>query len=761
MDATAVRTAFETRNPTNLRIGPGRTLPFGATVMPNGVNFSVFSMHATAAMLVLFRKGEKYPFAELVFPPEFRVGQVYTMLVFDLDWQNTEYGFRMMGPNNPKAGQIFNPDVILLDPYAKAVSGRGVWGERADPDNPYPHRARITVENFDWKGDRPLHIPVEDTVIYEMHVRSFTKHPSSGVRNPGTYDGVREKIPYLRQLGVNCVELMPMFDFDEFENSRVNKATGETLYNYWGYSTVSFFAPKAGYAAAGRDGGEINELKNLIKDLHSNGIEVVLDVVFNHTAEGNEKGPMISFKGVDNKTFYMLTPEGYYFNFSGTGNTFNCNHPAVMTFIIDCLRHWVIEYHIDGFRFDLASILARAENGAPLADPPLLKNIAHDPILRSTKLIAEPWDAGGLYHVGAFPAYGRWAEWNGKYRDDMRRFLKGDPDAVDEVSQRMMGSPDLYPGRGPIASINFITAHDGFTLYDLVSYNEKHNEANGENNRDGHNDNLSWNCGAEGETDDPNVLALRRRQMRNAIAMLFLSEGVPMLLMGDEVARTQRGNNNTYCQDNDLNYFDWTQVETNADLFRFVQRMIAFRWAHPVLRNGYHFQNRDYQKAGVADITWHGVKAWHADWSDESRMLAFMLSGKHAKGGLEMDDDIYVAMNMHWEDQTFEIPRPPTPGTRWFVFANTGQEAPDDICDPDTEPLLETNRVTLKTHSVLVLVSHPSDVPLPEEPEAEADSADAPTAEAEAAQPAPEGQADAGETDTPVSSEAPQDGAKG
>ena len=687
-------------------IGAGSPMPFGATVTADGVNFSVFSNHGTGCTLVLYHQGEEHPFAEIRFPDEYRVGNVFTMCVYDLDYEGIEYGFRMEGPYDPQAGHWFDPDNILLDPYAKAITGRGVW-KQPNPlkDNPYPYRARIIKHEFDWEGDTPLYMPIEDLVIYEMHVRSFTQHPSSGVSQPGTYAGMIEKIPYLKDVGINCVELMPIFDFNEFEHSRENPETGELLVNYWGYSTIGFFAPKAGFAASGGEGGEINELKSLIKALHKAGIEVILDVVFNHTGEGNENGPTISFRGIDNSTFYMLTPEGYYYNFSGTGNTFNCNHPAVIAFILQCLRYWVAEYHVDGFRFDLASILARAENGAPLGDPPLLKMIAHDPILGRTKVIAEPWDAGGLYHVGAFPHYGRWSEWNGKYRDAARKFIKGDEGQVEEMVQRIQGSPDLYPDRGPIASVNFVTAHDGFTLADMVSYNDKHNEANLENNMDGFNDNNSWNCGVEGETDDPAINALRRRQMKNAFTLLMVSQGVPMFLMGDEVARTQNGNNNTYCQDNDLNWFDWTLIDKNADIFRFFKRMIDFRHSHPVLRHGYHLRFTDYRDAGIPDLSWFSTEALGGDTNDERLTLAFLLSGDHAKGGLATDNDIYVAMNMHWEDQTFEIPRLPS-GKRWRVAVNTAHESPEDIYDPGKEPALgNRKRLTLVSRSVVVFIS--------------------------------------------------------
>lgn len=690
----------------SFKLRRGKPFPFGATLVPGGVNFSVYSSHATSCTLVLFEKHAPKPMAEIPFPDEFRIGNVYSMVVFDLDYENIEYGYRMNGPNNFQEGHWFNPEKILLDPYAKIIGGRDVWGKEPDWNDIYHHRGRIAFDDFDWEDDRPLEIPPEDQIIYEMHLRSFTCDQSSGVKHPGTFAGLREKISYLKELGVNAVELMPIYEFDEFENSRQSPITGETLYNYWGYSTVGFFAPKAGYAATGKLGMQMDEVKALIKEFHKNGIEVILDVVFNHTAEGNEKGPYISFRGLDNKTYYMLTPEGYYFNFSGCGNTLNCNNPVVRNIVLDCLRYWASEYHIDGFRFDLASILGRDPWGYPLANPPLLESLAFDPILAKCKLIAEAWDAGGLYQVGSFPAYGRWAEWNGKYRDALRKFIKGDG-TVGQMAQRLQGSPDLYApaGRGPATSINFITAHDGFTLADLVSYNHKHNEANGENNNDGANDNDSWNCGAEGWTDDPEINALRRRQMRNAIAILMVSQGVPMILMGDEVGRSQNGNNNTYCHDSELNWMNWDLLEKNADLFRFFKNCINFRKAHPVLRNKYHFQNRDYVGSGYADITWHGTQAWNADWSDSSRTLAFMLCGKHAKAGTVEDNSIYVAMNMHWQAQWFELPGLPG-GVNWHVFANTGCTAPDDCFDLGTEPKLDNQSgILLGDRSVVILVA--------------------------------------------------------
>jgi glycogen operon protein len=690
------------------RLRHGQPFPFGASVVPGGINFSIYSNYATAATLVLFKRGAAEPFAEIPFIRDFRMGNVVSMVVLDLDPDEIEYGYRLDGPFMPREGHRFDRTKILLDPYAKSIGGRDVWGKPIEHPEIYRYRARVMVDDFDWEGDRPLEIPEEDLIIYEMHVRGFTRHSSSGVapEHQGTFSGMIEKIPYLKTLGVNCVELMPIFEFDELDNPRYNPLTGKPLYNYWGYSTVGFYAPKAGYATAGRTGGQVDELKLLIKELHRNGIEVILDVVFNHTAEGDEHGETISFRGFDNKTYYMLTPEGYYLNFSGCGNTLNCNHPVVRVFVLDCLRYWASEFHIDGFRFDLASILGRDMNGEPLANPPLLENLAYDPVLAKCKLIAEAWDAGGLYQVGSFPDYDRWGEWNGKYRDDMRRFLKGDPGMLKAVAQRLQGSPDLYAaaGRRVSSSVNFITAHDGFTLADLFSYNEKHNEANGEDNRDGCNDNDSWNCGAEGETDNPQILALRRKLMRNAIALLMVSQGVAMLLMGDEVCRTQYGNNNTYCHDAEFNWFDWRLLDTNADFFRFVKACIAFRHAHPVLRHQTHFQHRDYMGSGFPDISWHGLKAWQPDWRHDCHTLAFMLCGKHAKGGIEKDDFIYVAMNMHWESHVFELPGLPW-GMQWSVFVNTGVNPPYEVFEPGNEaPLPNQFNLVLGDRAVVILV---------------------------------------------------------
>ncbi len=697
------------------KLGHGHFFPYGSMVIGNSVSFSIHSSAATSCTLVLFEKGASKPFVEIPFPEDFRIGDVYSMAVFDLDPTNLEYGYRMDGPCTPE-GDRFDSSKILMDPYARVIGGRDVWGQPPQDNEIYPHRGRLLCDDFEWGHDLPLQHPVEDLVIYEVHVRSFTRHSSSGVKYPGTFSGFQEKIPYLKEVGVNCVEFMPVYEFDELENERHNPITNEPLFNYWGYSSVGFFAPKAGYAA--RPGNAVKELKILIKELHRNGIEVILDVVFNHTAEGNEQGPTISYKGIDNRIYYLLTPDGHYYNFSGCGNTFNCNHPIVRGMILECLRYWAYEYHIDGFRFDLASILGRDPYGTPLANPPLVEFMAHDPILSHCKLIAEAWDAAGLYQVGSFPAYRRWAEWNGQYRDGIRRFLRGDAGLVGAVSQCIQGSPDLYgsSGRGAAASINFITCHDGFTLHDLVAYNEKHNEANGEGNMDGTNDNASWNCGVEGPTDDPEVTTLRKRQIKNAVALLMLSRGIPMIYCGDEMGRSQNGNNNNYCHDSELSWLDWQLLEENQELFRFFKNLIAFRHAHPVLRCPDHYRNEDYLGTGYPDISWHGVKAWNADWTHHSRTLAFLISGEYAEtepkeksrentsNDSEQNGFIYAALNMHWEPHDFEIPALRS-GMQWYVAANTGASPPDDSFAPEKEPVLANqDTVFIGPRSVMILV---------------------------------------------------------
>jgi len=681
----------------------GHVYPFGAWPVEGGVNFSIGSRTATGCTLVLYDRGRTTPRAEIPFPPEFRIGHVFCMLVLGLEPAGLEYGYRMAGRFAPEAGLRFDESRILLDPYARGITGQDVWARPRQPAEPFALRGFIPATDFEWEGDRPLERPMQDLVIYELHVRGFTRHASSGVRSPGTYAAIREKIPYLVELGINAVELMPIFEFDEWEHSRIPAPGAEPLLNYWGYSTLGFWAPKAGFAATGGLGLQVDELKALVKDLHRNGIEVILDVVFNHSAEGNERGPTLSFRGIDNATWYMLTPDGGYYNFSGCGNTLNCNDPTVRDFILTCLRYWVAEFHIDGFRFDLASILGRNPWGVPLANPPLLESLALDPVLGRTKLIAEAWDAGGLYQVGTFPDYGRWAEWNGRFRDCTRRFLKGDPGQAAEFARRLVGSPDLYSDTGPTASVNFITCHDGFTLADLVSYDRKHNDANGEQNRDGCNDNASWNCGVEGPTSDPAVLALRSRQQRNALTMLMLSQGVPMLLMGDEMGRTQAGNNNTYCHDSPLNWLDWTLADRHPDLRRFCRLLIRLRVSHPALQFPVH-PERQAPDGSRLYATWHGTRPFAADWSAESRIVALELN---RVGGSILPDVLYAAFNMHWEPHAFGLPALPEP-QRWHVAVNTGMASPEDIWEVGSEPALADQAMFfLAARSVAVLVAKP------------------------------------------------------
>ena len=696
---------FPTHEYGGYKLRAGRPYPFGATVVGNAVNFSIYSRYATDCTLVLFHNHDKTPFLEIPFFKEFRLGNVFSMMVFDLDYENIEYGYRMDGPFDPRQGHRFDKTKILMDPYAKLIAGRDVWGKEPDWINNYQYRSRVVFDDFDWENDLPLETPVNDLVIYEMHVRNFTCGDKAGVKHPGTFAGIAEKIPYLKELGVNCIELMPIHEFDEFENSRP-APDGHMLYNAWGYSNVGFFAPKAAYASTGKYSMQVDELKNLIKRLHAEGIEVILDVVFNHTAEGNENGPYISYRGIDNKTYYMLTQDGYYFNFSGCGNTLNCNNPNVRDMIVDSLRYWVTDYHVDGFRFDLAAILGRDQNGYPMANPPLLESLAHDPILGKTKLIAEAWDAGGLYQVGSFPSWGRWAEWNGKFRDAVRRFVKGDEHVLDDVKERITGSADLYASanRGIKASVNFVTAHDGFTMMDLVSYDGKHNEANGEGNRDGDDNNNSWNCGWEGESTDIGTNFLRHKQIKNFVSILMTSQGIPMVLSGDEIGNTQFGNNNAYCQDNEISWLDWKNLEKNADIFNYFQKIIKFRRQHKALRYEYHLGHSDWRNLGMPDFSWHGVKAWQP-WNTYNNLTqAFMLNGRYADSDGKPDDFIYVAMNMHWEMHGFELPQLPD-GLKWHVFANTAMAAPQDIVEPGSEILIDNQwEILVEARSIMILV---------------------------------------------------------
>ncbi len=624
----------------------------GATAIPGGVNFTVHSSGATGIELLLFEREKDEPYAVLPFPDHYKIGQVYSMIVFGLSIYDFEYAYRVDGPNDWSKGLAFNKEKILLDPYAKAVTGQSSWGKKQSVQTNY--KARVVRDDFDWKDFRQPLLPMEDLIIYELHIRGFTKGKGANVENPGTFQALKEKIPYLKRLGINAVEIMPIFEFDEMLDSR--EYNGNTLYNYWGYNTVSFFAPNTSYTADKKEyNREGSELKETIQELNENGIEVILDVVFNHTAEGNENGPYISFKGFDNNIYYLLTPEGFYYNFSGCGNTLNCNNPIVQQLILECLRYWVITYRVDGFRFDLASILGRNEDGSPMNQPPLLQSLAYDPILGKVKLIAEAWDAGGLYQVGNFPSWNnRWAEWNGKYRDDMRKFLKSDQGMAMAAANRMVGSPDIYhPETRQNASINFITCHDGFTMFDLYSYNEKHNEANGWNNTDGGNDNHSWNCGVEGDTDNPEIMAFRKKMMRNAFAVLFCSRGTPMFLAGDEFLNTQFGNNNPYCQDNEISWLDWTRLEEHQDMFDFVAEMIAFRKKHKILR-----RRLMRCSAGFPDISFHGTRPWKERFESNEHYVGVMYAGRDIEGDMR-DDIIYVAMNTFWEEVEVKLPQIP------------------------------------------------------------------------------------------------------
>ena len=678
------------------RIRPGFFDINGATALSDGVCFTIHSQGATSCELLLYEPYAKEPFAILKYPDNYRIGNVFSMIVFDLDVEDFQYAFRLDGPYDKKKGLLFDKHKPLLDPYAKAVVGQSEWGQK--PDAFLGYRGRVVKNNFDWGITKPSIIPMEDLIIYEMHVRGFTKDASSGVAHPGTFHGIMEKIPYLKELGINAVELMPIFEFDEMRDHRV--IDGRELLDYWGYNTVSFFAPNTSYASDREYNHVGTELKQLIKTLKENGIEVILDVVFNHTAEGNEDGPFFSFKGIDNNVYYMLTPDGNYYNFSGCGNTVNCNHPVVQQMIVECLRYWVTTYRVDGFRFDLASILGRNEDGTPMDKPPLLQTLAFDPILGDVKLIAEAWDAGGLYQVGNFPSWKRWSEWNGKYRDDLRDFLKGGYWKAPEAALRISGSSDLYNPfeRGTNASINFITCHDGFSLYDLYSYNHKHNEANGWNNTDGSDDNRSWNCGAEGDTKDPLILKLRYRMIKNAFAVLICSRGTPMFLSGDEFCDTRFGNNNPYCQDNLTSWLDWKLLDTHRDIFEFCKYMIHFRRNHPAIR-----KNIAQSHCGFPPISQHGATPWDDNFTQDSKIVCTMFAGHDEKQDLE--DIVYLAVNPYWESILIHLPKLPEP-LQWHLAVDTSLSDTGG-CTFEKEQMSHVgNDYLIGARTVVVLTAH-------------------------------------------------------
>jgi isoamylase len=638
-------------------IGAGSPMQLGASVIHEGINFAIFSRHANNIWLVLYTPAGA-PIGEIKLDPEYnKTGDIWHILLRTR--KHVQYCFRAEGPYDPKvSGHFFNNKTMLLDPYARALAGGENWDGPGKKQAGFKRCCLVVDNHFDWEEDRPLKIPLQDSVIYEMHVRGFTQHPSSGVKHRGTFKGIIEKIPYLLELGITAVELMPIAEFNENENTNINPVTGRELLNYWGYSPISFCAPKASYAANNKNGNQVREFKEMVKALHKAGIEVILDVVFNHTAEGGSDGPTLNFRGLDNSIYYLLDAKTReYLNFSGCGNTLNCNHPIVRKFIISCLHFWVVEMHVDGFRFDLASIMGRDQKGEPLPNPPMVEMIAEDPILSHTKIIAEAWDAAGLYQVGSFSTSGRWAEWNGKFRDDVRAFMCGQEGTAAALATRIAGSSDLFQKslRRPYNSINFITSHDGFTLRDLVSYNTKHNLDNGEGNLDGFDHNISWNSGREGETRFASINRLRARRIRSFAVILMLSQGVPMLLAGDEFGRSQHGNNNAYCHDTPLNWIDWSLKEKNNDLFRFFRLLIRFRRNHPVFRRTDFFPNQPQEL--LHPIRWQSLQPGKQDWSDTANCLAFMLDGNGAEG--KPDNDFFIMLNGHREKaQLFDAPLP-------------------------------------------------------------------------------------------------------
>jgi glycogen operon protein len=719
-----------------LTVENGKPLPLGSTVTLRGVNFSIFARQAASLSLILFdAPDQEIPLAQISLDRHLnRTGDIWHCHIPGLK-AGVFYLYRVDGPYFPEKGLRFNPHKSLLDPYAKALSSLEHWDMSAslgyaegdpaadlsfscrDSQHGIPRPVVIDDNDFDWQGDTPLNYPLRFSILYETHVRGLTAQPNSGVEHPGTYRGVIEKIPFFKDLGVTSLELLPIQEFNERELLHTNPRTGEPLINYWGYSTVAFFAPKGSYASDKSPGGQVREFKEMVRELHKAGLEVILDVVFNHTAEGNERGPSFSFRGLDNQVYYMLDENRrYYKNYSGCGNTLNCNHPVVRNFILDCLRYWVTEMHVDGFRFDLGSILGRDQRGRLMENPPTLERIAEDPVLASTKIIAEAWDAGGAYQVGRFPG-GRWAEWNDRYRDDLRKFWRGDLREARHLATRLAGSADLYlrDGRKPFHSINFITSHDGFTLRDLVSFNQKHNEENGEDNRDGSDNNASCNHGFEGFTEHQPVRDLRKRQAKNFISTLLISLGTPMLLGGDEMGRTQRGNNNAYCQDNEISWYDWSLLENFSDLYRFTREMIAFRRRHPGFMRPEFYTGHGGSYNGIPDITWFDARGNPPDWEQIDACLAMRIDGSKADSQADRDDnDFFIMFNSGGNAASFTVCEPPVDKV-WMLAVDTGLSSPNDILPAGQEkPLFFPNVYFVKEKSLVILVS--LDRPAEEDP---------------------------------------------
>lgn len=710
---------------TELKIHNGTPQPYGASLKKGGVNFSIFSRNGTAITLHLFSKEkDKTPYLSYTFDPQKnKTGDVWHVFIEGLK-PNSLYLYTADGPFEPENGHRFNNKTYLLDPYTKATTNTSLFNSVPYGYSPpqtqeelnnaiplsadmFPKCVVIDDEEFDWQGDTPLNYPLRNTVLYETHLKGFTQSSSSNVKKRGSYKGLVEKIPYLKELGITSIELLPIHDFDEYENTNTNPKNGKRLTNYWGYSTISFFAPKTTYASNRNPGKAVNEFKEMVREMHKNGIEIILDIVFNHTAEGNERGQTINFKGLDNSIYYILEENNkqYYKNYSGCGNTVNCNHPVVRTFIIDCLKYWVCEMHVDGFRFDLGSILGRDQNGNLMENPPMLERIAEEPVLRNTKIIAEAWDAGGAYQVGNFPG-GRWAEWNDRFRDDFRHFWRGDEGFINKIATRLSGSSDLYlrDGRKPFHSINYLTSHDGFTLNDLVSYEKKQNEENGEDNRDGNDNNVSANYGFEGKSTHKEIERIRNKQIKNFMLSLFLSQGTPMLLAGDEFRNTQDGNNNSYCQDNEISWINWNLKETYSDIFEFIKKTIAFRQKHPAFSRPEFFIGQDSSNNNMLDISWYNQYGTEIDWTQQNSILACQIDGSKEEILHTYDDnDFYIILNASKEDIPVTVHS--VEGTQWFRAIDSGLGTPNDFLDEGKELSIKKNeKYLVKANSIVVLI---------------------------------------------------------